>query len=88
MVSEPSDSSLPSSMTIYIKPHPISFKHILSVKLNNDNYLLWMQQILATVRGHNLLNLLGSSVKLEKYFTSQEEADIINAGFLEWEQQD
>lgn len=51
--------------------------------------MLWKQQVLAAIRGHNLLKFLKSSKKPEKYLISQdEEADNINTDLLEWEQQD
>lgn len=40
MVSELDKNSLPSSLASSSKGTPISFKHVLLVKLNNENHLL------------------------------------------------
>lgn len=88
MVSELDETSQPSSMARYSKGTPITFKHVLSVKLNNKNHLHWKQQVLAAIRGHNLTQFLETSPKPPKLLSSQDEiAGIINTEYLEWEQQ-
>lgn len=66
-----------------------SFKNVLSVKLDNENYLLWKQQVMAAICGHNLLHYLEASSRPPKYLTTQDEiSGSINVDFNEWEQQD
>lgn len=89
MVSEPCELSEPSSITISSKSNQISFKHSLSVKLNNENYLLWKQQVLAAIRGHKLPHYLESSAIPAKFLsTDDEHAGNVHTDYLEWEQQD
>lgn len=89
MVSEPKKSSLTFSMGSHTRNAPISFKHVLSVKLDNENHLLWKQQVLAAVRGHNLTQFLESSNQPVKFVSDQDEsAKAVTQEFLEWEQQD
>lgn len=76
-------------MAASLRSNPIAFKHNLSMKLNNDNHLLWKQQIVAAVKGHNLMKYLESPNKPLKFLTIQDQdAGKINAEFVEWEQQD
>lgn len=69
MVSELSQSARPSSMAEFAKPAPVSFKHILSLKLNEENHLLWKQQVLAAIRGHNLLHFLESTSRPDQFMS-------------------
>lgn len=78
IVSELSETSIATST----KSSPIKFKHSLFVKLNHENHLLWRQQVIAAVRRHNLMDLLESSFKPQKFLNTQdEEAGAINAEF-------
>lgn len=71
------------------KSTPVTFKHSLSIKLNNENHLLWKQQVTAAVRGHKLMLYLESPSKPQKYLSGQDgEAGNLNLDFSEWEQQD
>lgn len=89
MVSEHSETVIPSSMADPPRPTPISFKHVLPVKLNKENHLLWKQQVLAAIRGHNLLQFLESTSKpVRPLDPLNEESGNINAELIHWEQQD
>lgn len=84
MVSKQSGSTQPSSMVSSTKINPKWFKHVLSVKLNNENFLLWKQQV---IRGHNLMQYLESSAKPPKYLSQEDDnTGNINPEFLEWDQ--
>lgn len=84
MVSELDKNSLPNSLASSSKGTPISLKPVLSVKLNNENHLLWKRHVLATVRGHNLLQFLKGAPKTVKNQSSQDEtARNINTEYLE-----
>lgn len=63
MVSKLREPTIPSFMADPTRPPPISFKHILSVKFNEENHLLGKQQVLIAIRGHNLLQFLESTSK-------------------------
>lgn len=76
-------------MATVVKPTPMTFKHSLSVKLNNKSHLLWKQQATAAVRGHKLMHYLYSSSRPKRYLSDQdEEAGNLNPEFSELEQQD
>lgn len=78
-----------SSMAASLKDNPTTFKHNLSIKLNNENHLLWKQQIVAAGRSHNLMHYLESPHKPQKFLSAQhQDAGNINVEFIEWEQQD
>lgn len=78
-----------STKTAFVKTTPITFKYSILVKLNNENHLLLKQRVVATVRGHKLMNFLESFSRLQRFISSQDEENgNINLKFLEWEQQD
>lgn len=87
MVSELSQNAIPSLMADPLKS-PISFKHIFSIKLNEENHLLWKQQVLAAIRGHNLLHFLESTSKPHHLNPSSTESSYNDAEVVLWEQQD
>lgn len=60
-----------SSTAISFKANPKTFKHALSIKLNNDNYLLWKQQVLAAIRSHNPSKFLDPSENQQDFFLSK-----------------
>lgn len=89
LISEQSDTAMASSMAITSKANPKTFKHALCIKLNNENYLLCKQQVLAAIRGHNLLHFLDSSDKPARFLTEQDEiGGNTSTDYLELEQQD
>ena len=69
---------------------PISFTHPIALKLDNDNFLIWRKQVLATIRGFRLQHFLSAStVSPLLYRSRDDEANgIINPEYLDWEQQD
>lgn len=89
MVSELGDSTMASSIASTSKTSPTIFKNVLSVKLNNENYLLWKQQVMAAIRGHNLLHFLEESSRPPRHLSRNGEVSgDVNIEYLEWEQQD
>lgn len=81
------DSASTSTLVLLTQKNGIiSFSLVLSVKLGEDKFLLWEQQVSTTIRGH----------KLHKYITEdtphwfETEADKIGGktsdSFLEWDQ--
>lgn len=73
MLTKLTDLTMPSSMMISSKPNPESFKHVLSVKLNNEKYLLRKQLVMAAILGHKLLHFLESSSKPPKFLYVEDE---------------
>ena len=72
-------------------PIPIlSHNHPISVKLNDDNYLIWRQQILATVRGYRLESYLTGEQHIPPQLVAVAGSDLmeINEEFLAWHSQD
>uniref|UniRef100_A0A803NU32 Retrotransposon Copia-like N-terminal domain-containing protein n=1 Tax=Cannabis sativa TaxID=3483 RepID=A0A803NU32_CANSA len=62
------------------KSSTVFFNHSLSMKLNNHNFLLWKQQVMAAIRGNILLHYIQAGQiwrTLEKYFTLQVSAKIL-----------
>ena len=64
-----------------------SFTHCLTLKLDNNDFIIWCKQILATVRGHKLQHfLLAMKTPPLKFLELGDEAvDKINPDFLDWE---
>ncbi|KAK4840954.1 hypothetical protein QYF36_022262 [Acer negundo] len=74
-----------------IKFVPVSFKHSISVKLDNGNFLLWHQQVVAAIKGHKLQKFILdglSSIPPKFLSTADEVKGQVNGDFLDWEQQD
>lgn len=83
-------SAAPISSSI-VNPGSSKFDpHLVSIKLGEDNYLVWKQQALATIRGYKLQKfLLGSHAIPEKFASAADEArGQFREEFLTWEQQD
>ena len=81
-----SSATIGSSST---RSGPVSFTHALSIKLNQDNFLLWSHQVLAAIKGHKLLHFIKSSVKPLQYLSDADKQNgIMNPEYLDYEQQD
>lgn len=67
-----------------------SFTHFLMVKLDNNNFLIWKQQVFSAIKGYGLQRFDFGGGEIPKRFFSQEDARFgrFNQEFLEWEQQD
>jgi len=65
-----SSSSQTSTPTIASSTAPVqlhTFPTALSLKLTDDNFLVWSQLVLAQVEGLNLLSFLESSITLPQF---------------------
>lgn len=64
--------------------------HPISTKLSDSNYLIWRQQVLATVRGYGLEPyLMGEQIIPPKMVVTTESSTMSpNPSFLVWHQQD
>ena len=63
---------------------------LVSMKLDINNHLLWKQQVVAIISGHNLLHFLDGSKPIPHQFLSNQDRKSrqINTKFVEWQQQD
>ncbi|KAK6135566.1 hypothetical protein DH2020_030674 [Rehmannia glutinosa] len=64
---------------------------LLTIKLGDNNYLIWKQQVWAAVNGYGLEGFLtGESTKPEKYTesTSGNKTRVINPAYVLWNRQD
>ena len=82
-------SSLLLCKDLYLLVLP-SFTHFLMVKLDNNNFLIWKQQVFSAIKGYGLQRFDFGGGEIPKRFFSQEDARFgrFNQEFLEWEQQD
>jgi hypothetical protein len=59
------------------------------MKLDDDNFLIWQQQVLATVRGLNLGKYIHKDDVPVKYTSKEDETNcLVNEEFLNFKQQD
>ena len=79
------ESSTATSMVF----QPKKFLILISYKLNDDNFLLWKQEALATIIGHHLQSHLCKD-HIPKMHLSNSDAlvDKYNPEFSDWEHQD
>lgn len=63
---------------------------LITIKLNDDNYLVWKQQIITTVRGYGLEGFLdGSSIPPDKFIPAGEPGLLrVNPEYTAWQRQD
>jgi hypothetical protein len=60
-----------------------------SLKLDNNNYLMWLTQILPILRHHNLLGIVdGSESCPKKFITNDEQKEVLNPEFTIWTKKD
>lgn len=64
------------------------FLILFSVKLSDDNFLLWEQQITATINGHKLQRYLTDEKPPRFASESDKIVEKVSDQFTEWEQQD
>ena len=84
------DSAMHGASSSSSKSVLVSFSNSHSVRLDNNNYILWRRLILSTVRGHNLQRFIfGSKSALERFLALEDEdLGSVNAEFEICEQQD
>lgn len=82
-----SSSSTSNTLISIQKANVVSFNHIVSIKLDEKNFLLWRQQVLATIKGHELQKYITKSCKIPKKFLSIEDetSGRINDEYAAWE---
>uniref|UniRef100_A0A803PCU8 Retrotransposon Copia-like N-terminal domain-containing protein n=1 Tax=Cannabis sativa TaxID=3483 RepID=A0A803PCU8_CANSA len=52
---------------------PVFFNHTLSIKLNDHNYLLWRQQVLAAIRGNRMTNYIQENSAPPQFLTDEDQ---------------
>lgn len=83
----PSSAVLPSPSSTFV---PQSFSHPLPEKLEEDNFLSWRHQALATIKGFCLQKyILGARSIPPRFLSSDdEESGTLNEEYIDWEVQD
>ncbi|KAL6331208.1 hypothetical protein AAG906_009636 [Vitis piasezkii] len=68
---------------------PVSFTHSFSVKLDNNNFLIWKQQVVFAIKGYGLQRFVFFEFAIPPRFLLKEDAQAknVNKAFVEWEQQ-
>jgi len=85
MVSKASMACISSQSQNFASFLPYTFNTPINLKLDDDNFLSWKQQVLAIVREFKL----EGSVVSEKFKTPEDvESNIVNPEFLDYDQQD
>jgi hypothetical protein len=60
-----------------------------SLKLDNNNYLMWLTQVLPILRHHDLLGIVdGSEPCPPKFITTDEQEEVLNPEFIIWNRKD
>ena len=69
---------------------PVSFTHYFLVKLDNNNFLIWKQQVVFAIKGYGLQRFVLFEYAIPPRFLLKEyaQAGNVNKAFVEWEQQD
>ncbi|KAM6576722.1 hypothetical protein CsatB_028559 [Cannabis sativa] len=67
---------------------PVYFNHIISIHLNDHNSLLWKQQVLAAIRGNQLLRFIKEPPPAEFLTEEDRVQNRVNQIFIDWEVQD
>lgn len=89
MVSTPEPSSSASDAQRVTAEASKTFKQVVSVKLDDTNYLQWKQQVEGVLRGTKMVKLVVSP-QIPPVFLSDadREANKENPAYTEWEEQD
>jgi len=64
-----------------------TFKQVVSVKLDNTNYLQWKQQVEGVLHGTKMVKIVVSP-QIPPVFLSDPTAGKENPAYIEWEEQD
>ncbi|KAF7829768.1 Retrovirus-related Pol polyprotein from transposon TNT 1-94 [Senna tora] len=91
MDSTSSSTVQPSSVTLNSasKTSPVVFNHVISVKLDDRNFLLWHHQVSAAIEGHDLLHIVeGKNVPLQYLTPDDAKSSKENPEFTIWRKQD
>uniref|UniRef100_A0A2N9I5M9 Reverse transcriptase Ty1/copia-type domain-containing protein n=1 Tax=Fagus sylvatica TaxID=28930 RepID=A0A2N9I5M9_FAGSY len=91
----PSSSSsglLSTSSQNTTTPSLTPIQHLITIKLNQDNYLLWKAQIVPYLKGQNLFGFIDGSLPSPPSILPQTSTDLtqppLNLDFLTWQRQD
>ena len=91
MASEQSGESGARASGNQSKKEVITFSHLVSVRLDETNFLIWKHQILSAIRGYNLYDFIDRSVKPPAKYTpdpKDPEPASLNPDYKDWERQD
>ena len=88
MISELQEASMADPASSSSRFISFTFNHSVSVKIDNENHLVWKQHITIVVRGRDLLHFLdGSKNSPPRFLSASDQASgQVNSAFLiEWE---
>ena len=79
-----------SSLSSVTSFNPVTFNNSLTLRLDNENYLIWRKQVFSAIKGHKLQDYVLGTKSPPKKFSSpeDEESGNVNQNFINWEQQD
>ncbi|KAM6582052.1 hypothetical protein CsatB_009054 [Cannabis sativa] len=67
---------------------PIYFSHNLSIRLNDHNFLLWKQQVMAAIRGNRLYSYITNDHPPQFLTEQDQHSKTFDPSYLDWEVQD
>ncbi|KAK6143064.1 hypothetical protein DH2020_023412 [Rehmannia glutinosa] len=84
--SSKSSTSISSSTPQIISPH----SQLVTVKLDDSNYLVWKQQVLTAIKGYGLEDFISEQSNVPEKFTKEttEKPSTLNPDFVTWQRQD
>ncbi|KAL5727460.1 hypothetical protein ACHQM5_000655 [Ranunculus cassubicifolius] len=80
-------SSSPTTTVAPTTPHITSIHHLISVKLDHQNYLLWLTQFKPLLKGYGLEGYVDGSNACPPRILNPTDTDI-NPAYTNWQQQD
>ncbi|ESW31029.1 hypothetical protein PHAVU_002G203100 [Phaseolus vulgaris] len=87
-----SSTTEPNSETFSAKPFPLPphiFHTPIPLKLDSENFLVWRQQVNATLRSLDLLYFLDGSCIPPRLISIEEDASpIVNSKYIQYDRQD
>ncbi|KAJ1379726.1 hypothetical protein SESBI_46638 [Sesbania bispinosa] len=69
---------------------PLTFTHPVSIKLDENNFLIWKHQPLSRIKGYKLQQFITGNRGMPKKFLNDEDEALRkwNEEFVNWEQHD
>ena len=87
--SENTTGATPATTALNVKNAFKTFAQQITLKLNENNFRSWKQQVEGIIRTHKLHRLLMSPIVPPRYLTEADrENDAENPAYVSWEQQD
>ncbi|KAF7803687.1 putative clathrin assembly protein [Senna tora] len=79
-----------SSLSNIAKTGNVVFNHHITAKLDDKNFLVWKQQVLASIRGHRLTDFIAGAEAIPKKFEKESDAvaGTLSEKYIAWIEQD